>query len=128
MTGEGTIRAARPCSQATRESHPIERACARERVRTLGDEGLANLARFRQPDYDRLYDASKKLRDGPERAKLMRQMSEIVAGYAPWKLNAYRYENMILYPWVEGYKLNVFNIHPWQYLDVDAKMPRKSVQ
>jgi oligopeptide transport system substrate-binding protein len=90
--------------------------------------GLANLARFRQPDYDRLYDASKKLRDGPERAKLMRQMSEIVAGYAPWKLNAYRYENMILYPWVEGYKLNVFNIHPWQYLDIDAKMPRRAVQ
>ena len=90
--------------------------------------GLANLARFRQPDYDRLYDASKKLPDGPERAKLMRQMSEIVAAYAPWKINAYRYENMIVYPWVEGYKLNVFNIHPWQYLDLDPKMARKSVQ
>lgn len=90
--------------------------------------GLANLARFRQPDYDRLYDASKKLPDGPERAKLMRQMSEIVAAYAPWKINAYRYENMIVYPWVEGYKLNVFNIHPWQYLDLDTKVARKSVQ
>jgi hypothetical protein len=34
----------------------------------------------------------------------------------------------MLYPWVEGYKLNVFNIHPWQYLDVDMKAPRKAVQ
>jgi len=90
--------------------------------------GLANLARFRQADYDRLYKASKQLPDGPERAKLMREMSQIVAAYAPWKINAYRYENIIAYPWVLGYKLDVFNIHPWQYLDLDTKMPRKSVQ
>jgi oligopeptide transport system substrate-binding protein len=90
--------------------------------------GLANLARFRQADYDRLYDESKKLQDGPERSRLMRQMSEIVAAYAPWKINAYRYENVIVYPWVEGYKLNVFNLHPWQYLDVDMKSARKAVQ
>jgi ABC-type transport system substrate-binding protein len=92
------------------------------------NSGLANLARFRQADYDRLYLASRRLPDGPERAKLMREMSQIVAAYAPWKLNAYRYENVIAYPWVEGYKLDVFNIHPWQYLDIDAKMPRKPVQ
>ena len=90
--------------------------------------GLANLARFRQADYDRLYKASKQLPDGPERAKLMREMSQIVAAYAPWKINAYRYENVVVYPWVLGYKLNVFNVHPWQYLDIDAKMPRKPVQ
>ena len=90
--------------------------------------GLANLARFRQADYDRLYKASKQLPDGPERAKLMREMSQIVAAYAPWKINAYRYENVLVYPWLEGYKLNVFNLHPWQYLDIDTKMPRKAVQ
>ena len=58
----------------------------------------------------------------------MREMSQIVAAYAPWKINAYRYENVLVYPWVEGYKLNVFNLHPWQYLDIDTKMPRKAVQ
>jgi hypothetical protein len=93
-----------------------------------GNSGLANLSRFKQPDFDRLYDASRKLPDGPERARLTREMSQIVAAYAPWKLNAYRYENIILYPRVEGYKLNVFNIHPWQYLDVVAKTPRESVE
>ena len=90
--------------------------------------GLANLARFRQADYDRLYRASKQLPDGPERAKLMREMSQIVAAYAPWKINAYRYENVLVYPWVLGYKLNVFNLHPWQYLDIDTKMARRAVQ
>jgi hypothetical protein len=55
-------------------------------------------------------------------------MSQIVAAYAPWKINAYRYENVILYPRVQGYKLNVFNLHPWPFLDVDAKAARKAVQ
>ena len=26
------------------------------------------------------------------------------------------------------YELNVFNIHPWQYLDLDPKVPRKGVE
>ncbi|MEP7327993.1 MAG: ABC transporter substrate-binding protein [Betaproteobacteria bacterium] len=93
-----------------------------------GNAGLANLSRFKLAAYDKAYDASRQLPDGPERAKLMREMSQLVAAYAPWKINAYRYENMIIYPWVEGYKLNVFNIHPWQYLDIDPKVPRKGVE
>ena len=93
-----------------------------------GNAGLANLSRFKLAAYDKAYDASRQLPDGPERAKLMREMSQLVAAYAPWKINAYRYENIMLYPWVEGYKLNVFNIHPWQYLDLDPKVPRKGVQ
>ncbi len=93
-----------------------------------GNAGLANLSRFKLAAYDKAYDASRQLPDGPERAKLMREMSQLVAAYAPWKINAYRHENIILYPWVEGYKLNVFNIHPWQYLDLDPKVPRKGVE
>ena len=53
-------------------------------------------------------------------------MSQIVAAYAPWKLNAYRIENVVVYPWVIGYKYNPFNQHPWQYLDIDMSVPRKS--
>ena len=93
-----------------------------------GSIGTQNYARFKHADYDRMYEQSKKIPDGPERAKLMRQMSEIIAGYAPWKINAWRYDNAVLYPWVEGYKLNPFNFHPWQFLDIDTRMPRKPVQ
>ncbi|MFO1306134.1 MAG: ABC transporter substrate-binding protein [Burkholderiales bacterium] len=90
--------------------------------------GLSNLARFKLAEFDRLYDASKKIPPGPERDKLVRQMSEIVAAYAPWKLNSYRIENVVVYPWVIGYKYNPFNQHPWQYLDIDLSVPRKAVQ
>jgi len=94
-----------------------------------GNSGLANLSRFKQQEYDRLYEASRRLPEGPERNRLVREMSQIAAAYAPWKLNAYRYESVLVYPWVIGYdKYNAFNAHPWQYLDIDLKMPRKFVQ
>ena len=90
--------------------------------------GLANLSRFKQPEFDRLYDESRKLPDGPQRAKLVKEMSQIVAAYAPWKINAYRIENVVVYRWVIGYKYNPFNQQPWLHLDIDLRMPRKTVE
>ncbi len=90
--------------------------------------GLSNLSRFKHPDYDRLYEESKTLPDGPARTKLVRQMSEIVAAYAPWKLNAFPIENVMVYPRVVGYKYNPFNLHPFEYLDIDLSRPRRAVE
>ncbi len=92
-----------------------------------GHAGLSNLARFKQPDFDRLYDRSRSLPDGAERTRMFREMSAIVSGYAPWYFDVYRYENVIRYPWIIGYKHSVFQAHPWQYYDLDMKMPRTPV-
>jgi hypothetical protein len=54
-------------------------------------------------------------------------MSALVTAYAPWNLDVYRYENVIVYPWVIGYKYNAIQAHPWQYYDLDVRMPRQSV-
>jgi hypothetical protein len=56
----------------------------------------------------------------------MRKMAELVNAYAPWNLGVYRYENVLVHPWVVGYKYNAFNPHPWQYLDIDLDLRRKS--
>src|SRR4029079_10567299 len=92
------------------------------------NSGLANLSRFKNAEFDRLYDESKKLPDGAERSKLVKEMSKIVAAYAPWKIHAYRIENVVVYPWVIGYKYNPFNQQPWQYLDIDLSHPKKTVE
>jgi ABC-type transport system substrate-binding protein len=93
-----------------------------------GFSGLSNLSRFKQPDFDRVYDLSRSLPDSPERTKYFREMSQIVSAYAPWMLNAYRIENIAVYPWVIAYKYNPFQNHPWLYYDIDLKMPRRPVQ
>ncbi|HEV8553016.1 MAG TPA: ABC transporter substrate-binding protein [Casimicrobiaceae bacterium] len=82
--------------------------------------GFANLSRFNLPEFNQLYERAQKLPDGAERTQLFRKMSELVNAYAPWLLNAYRYENVLVQPWVLGYKHTVFDWHPWKYYDIDA--------
>jgi ABC-type transport system substrate-binding protein len=86
-----------------------------------GHAGFSNLARFKLPAFDRLYEEARAMPDGPERTKILQRMSELVTIYAPWNLHAYRYENVLVQPWLAGYKYNAFNRHPWAYYDVDSK-------
>ena len=80
--------------------------------------GFSNLARFDLPEYNRLYEQARAMPDSPERTKLLRKMSEIVAAYAPWVLLAFRIENVVVQPWVVGYKYNPTYQFPFPYLDV----------
>jgi ABC-type transport system substrate-binding protein len=86
-----------------------------------GNAGFSNLARFKLPAFDRLYEEARAMPDGPARTKLLQRMSELVTAYAPWNLHAYRYENVLVQPWLLGYKYNAFDRHPWRYYDVDLK-------
>ncbi len=81
--------------------------------------GVSNLARFNLPEFNTLYQRAQKLPDGPERTALFRKMSELTNAYAPWMLNAYRYENILVRPWLLGYKHTVFDQHAWLYYDID---------
>ncbi len=87
-------------------------------------KGLSNLARFDLPKFNVLFDEAKRLQNGPRRGQLYRQMSELVVAYAPWKLHAYRIENIVVQPWVQGYKYNTFDPHPWMYYDIDLERRR----
>ena len=79
-----------------------------------------NDSRFSLPEYDRLFEQSRLLRDSPERTALYRKMSELALAYAPLVLGVYRYENLVAYPWVLGYKRHAFMPHPWRFLDLDV--------
>jgi oligopeptide transport system substrate-binding protein len=88
----------------------------------LATRNIANTmndSRFSLPEYDRLFEQSRLLPDSPERTALYRKMSELVGGYAPLVLGVYRYENLVAYPWVLGFKRHAFLPHPWKYLDID---------
>ena len=87
-------------------------------------KGDSNLGRFDLPEFNALYDRAKKLPNGPERVKLYREMSKLVVAYAPWVLHTYRIENIIVHPWVLGYKYDTFDAHPWMYLDLDLAQRR----
>jgi oligopeptide transport system substrate-binding protein len=81
--------------------------------------GFSNLSRFALPEFDRLYEKARAMPDSPERLAVERKMSDLVNAYAPWVLTAFRYENVLVQPWLRGYKYNPTFQYPFAYLDID---------
>ena len=81
--------------------------------------GFSNLARFRLPEYDKLYEQARSMPYGSERERVMQRMNELVTAYAPWNITVFRYENILVQPWITSFKYSGYNQHPWPYLDVD---------
>ncbi|HEX8012991.1 MAG TPA: ABC transporter substrate-binding protein [Casimicrobiaceae bacterium] len=87
--------------------------------------GQSNDSRFRLPEFDRLYEKTRKLPDSPERTRLYDRMTELVVAYAPWRLTHHLLEDHVVQPWVVGYKPHPIRADIWKYLDIDeSKRPR----
>ncbi len=65
--------------------------------------GSSNDARFRLPDYDRLYEQAAIVPDGAERNRLLREMDRVAAAYAPLRLQASALAHDLAQPWVIGH-------------------------
>jgi ABC-type transport system substrate-binding protein len=89
-----------------------------------GNIGTSNDARFRLPEYDRLFEAARKLPDSPERSALYRRMNDLVLAYAPWLLASYSYDNILVQPWVRGYRQHPFLRGQYRYYDVARDAPK----
>ena len=86
--------------------------------------GAGNLSRFRNADYDALYEKSRRTADTAERNKLYEAMTKLVSAQAPWCTNAYRISNTVVAPNIRGYRKNGhYFLTPWQYLDIDTAAP-----
>ena len=83
--------------------------------------GAGNLSRFRNAEFDALYEKSRRTPDAAERKKVYEQMTKIVSALAPWCLNAYRISSTVVAPHIRGYRKNVhYFLTPWEYLDIDT--------
>ena len=82
--------------------------------------GEINLGRFKNAEYDDLFNQSRRQKNDAERDKLYARMTGIIAAYAPIGGGIYRIENTIAQPWVQGYKKSAFIQQGWRYLDIDT--------
>ena len=86
--------------------------------------GSQNLARFKNPEFDKIYERMQVMADGPERDDLFDQAKRIAVAYMPYKITVHRFNNDLVQPWVIGYRRPVFWNEWWQHVDVDvAKAP-----
>ncbi|MBL8320196.1 MAG: bicyclomycin resistance protein [Burkholderiaceae bacterium] len=78
-----------------------------------------NLARFRNDEFDRVYERMRVIPDGPEREQLFLRAKQLAAAYMPYKHTAHRMEADMLHPWVGGYRRPLFWLEWWHMVDID---------
>ena len=90
------------------------------------EAGSQNLARFKNAEFDAIFDKMEALPDGPERLELFRRAKLIAAAYAPYKSTVHRISTDMLHPWVIGYRRPLFWQEWWHMVDIDlSKKPAK---
>jgi oligopeptide transport system substrate-binding protein len=86
--------------------------------------GQSNFTRFRDKQYDELYEKAQLLPLGPKRWALYAAMNDIVMANSIWAPGVFRYQNVVLQPWVLNYKRMPFRQHFWHFMDIDeSKRP-----
>ncbi len=84
--------------------------------------GANNLARFRLPAFDRIYERMQTMPDGPERAALFLEASNLVAAYMPYRTQVHRLLTDLSQPWITGWRQGQFRAESWQFTEIDAGM------
>jgi ABC-type transport system substrate-binding protein len=79
---------------------------------------LQNLARFKLPELDKIYDQMTVMPDGPERLALLDQAKKLVTAYMPYKLHCHRFVADMTWPNVLGYRRPVFWLNWYHMVDV----------
>lgn len=90
--------------------------------------GGQNLARFKNVEFDAIYDKMRLLPDGPERLQLFDEAKRLLVAYAPYKWGVHRIHTDIAHPWLHGYRRGSYWGDWWQYVDIDADAQAKAIQ
>lgn len=94
-------------------------ALARYDSRQIGGQ---NMARFKLPAFDALYDRLQLIADGPERAALFDAAQKLAIAYMPYKFKLNRVSTDMTYPQLLGYRRPVFWLDWWQFVDLDESL------
>jgi ABC-type transport system substrate-binding protein len=94
-------------------------ALARYDSRQIGGQ---NMARFKRPEFDKLYDRMQQIPDGPERNELFNEAKRMAVAWMPYKYRVNRLLTDMSYPWLIGYRRVIFWQDWWQYVDIDTTL------
>jgi ABC-type transport system substrate-binding protein len=89
--------------------------------------GSQNLARFKNAEFDAIYDQIGQMPDGPEREALFEKAKKIAVAYAPYKPTVHRISTDLWYPWLTGYRRPLFWNEFWHLVDIDPAMRAKAL-
>ena len=90
--------------------------------------GGQNLARFKNTEFDAIYQRIRILPDGPEREQLFFEGKRLLAAYAPYQFHVHRILTDLAWPWLIGFRRPPYWHDWWQYVDIDAEQQAKAIQ
>jgi oligopeptide transport system substrate-binding protein len=82
--------------------------------------GESNNGCYKSAAFDKLYERSALLPDGPERDAVYLEMQKQFEADTPWSLGVTRYRNQMIRPWVIGYKKHPILLAEWMYFDINT--------
>ncbi|MFA4944277.1 MAG: ABC transporter substrate-binding protein [Lentisphaeria bacterium] len=82
--------------------------------------GGCNRAAYRNPAFDRLYDAAATLADGPARTALYQQMRQLLVEDCPWIFESHPVAAKLVHGWIRDYIPHHFACDSWKYLGIAA--------
>jgi ABC-type transport system substrate-binding protein len=80
--------------------------------------GSQNLARFKNDEFDRLYQRMQLIPDGPEREALFLEAKKIAIAYMPYKITVHRISTTLTRAPVVGYRRPLFWQEWWHKVDM----------
>jgi ABC-type transport system substrate-binding protein len=80
--------------------------------------GNQNLARFKHPPFDALFDRITVMPDSPERLALLAEARKITIAFMPYKLGVHRLVTDMMHPQVVGYRRPAYWNGWWHFVDV----------
>ena len=86
------------------------------------NSGQANHARFKNAEFDRLFEKARGTPPSPERVAIYREMSRLFLVNAPWKLGGHRVLTDLSHPWLIGHTRHPVNRATLRYLDIDLDL------
>ena len=92
------------------------------------NSGRANYARFNLPAFNQRYEQARQLPDSAERARLYREMAQLLHAYAPWVLLTHPISADIRQPWLKNYKRHPVEFTAWRYLDINISERQRSAK
>jgi ABC-type transport system substrate-binding protein len=81
--------------------------------------GQGNLARFKLPAMDAIFDRLTLLPDGPEREAVFDEAKRLAVAYMPYKLHCHRFVADLMYSHVRGYRRPAYWYNWWHMVDVE---------
>jgi ABC-type transport system substrate-binding protein len=88
------------------------------------EAGQGNLARFKLPAFDAVFEQMTSLPDGPEREALFDKAKRLYIAYAPYKAHVHQSVDVLAHPCVDGYRRPLFWYDWWHLADLDRSRAR----